>query len=241
MRKVITTFLLMLSSYFSFSQVTDATFIPAPVRTEVIKEFKFENNNAEGFVTIVPPQNLPDRWHRRKISQVRTLNSMETDEGAIVASSTSNSRKLFVVRSPIIEIPSISGMNINKTLHVLSINHECTFNVNEVMGEFPAKITLHFLESGYKYDYYVNTDGMTGVKIPFHLSKDGYNWHGTRMSIELSFFTKPNTFWMIKDIRLSQYNYNNNSSPINIYNFIPLGSRSGSSGTGTSGPTGPRN
>lgn len=240
MRKITLIFGFLLFYHFCFSQVTDTTSIPFTPDITPIQTFRFENNNAEGFVSVVPPQNIPDRWHRRRISQVRTLIQPEVDEGTIVASSTSEIPKLFVVRSPIIEIPSISSPDQNKTLYVLSINHECTFDINEVTGNFPAKITLHFLESGYKYDYYVNTDGLRGVKIPFFLKKDGYNWHGTRMRVELSYLTKPNTYWMIKDIRFSKHNYNS-MSPIGIFNFIPLGVRTGSSGTGTSGPTGPRN
>ena len=117
---------------------------------------------------------------------------------------------------------------------VLLVKHEADFQVPQNPIQSPAVITLNFLKYGERYDYFITELGtdLKNIYIPLPYKVNSKLWYHTPIELELTF--RPSSIhsqsWRVSEVLLIQSE---------LKKQVIIGSPT-PSGSGTSGPSGPR-
>lgn len=203
--------------------------LPAQVSVNLNQEdtlyyFSFENNSAEGFLPVFQYLDQNIRWHRKKLGELfPTYLNTRFDEGTVTAINESEELTRLEMISPVLKISPTS--DIAGFGYKIFVRQEI-FNFENSIS-YPARITLAFEDNGLKYDYFLSHHSPMVFEILLSQEIDGQSWINRPFRLIFHFISKEKgEFWCIKDIKILKVRLNHSSHL--------------TTGSGTTGPSGPR-
>ncbi len=242
MNKILISFIIFIFSVEVFCQsrrvslspqnhTSDSVLIEIPSQAHIfgnkpdtLYNFTFENNSTDGFQPIYQYSDIGIRWHRKKMGELfPTYSNTRYDEGTLTAINERDGLTRLEMISPTVIVSPLS--NIGGIDYVIRIDHKIFNFENKIY--YPARITIGFEDNGLKYDFFLSHDSPEIFDVILNREHDDQSWLNRPFRLSFYFIGQERgDFWCIKDIKILKIQHNEISHL--------------STGSGTSGPSGPR-